>query len=141
MGFITETSDSVGHDRGHEAVAKVLLVDDHAMMRQGLRSILDDFDDVEVVGEGQDGLEAVELACRLNPDVVVMDIRLPRLNGIEAARLIHQERPSIAIIALSVDKDKAESMRQVGAVACLSKEAAVDRLHGVIRQIMTAKKV
>jgi DNA-binding NarL/FixJ family response regulator len=140
MGFITETSDSVGRDRGHEAVAKVLLVDDHAMMRQGLRSILDDFDDVEVVGEGQDGLEAVELACRLNPDVVVMDIRLPRLNGIEAARLIHQERPSIAIIALSVDKDKAESMRQVGAVACLSKEAAVDRLHGVIRQIMTAKK-
>jgi DNA-binding NarL/FixJ family response regulator len=138
MAF-TGTSTGTGQDTGHKGVAKVLLVDDHAMMREGLRSILDDFDDIEVVGEGQDGLEAVELACRLNPDVVVMDIRLPRLNGVEAAKLIHKERPSIAIIALSVDKEKAESMRQVGAVACLSKEAAVDRLHGVIQQIMTKK--
>jgi DNA-binding NarL/FixJ family response regulator len=119
----------------------VLLVDDHAMVRQGLRSILEQYADIEMVGEGKDGVEAIELACRLNPDVLVIDMRLPRLNGLEATKLIHQDRPAIAIIGLSIDRSQSQTMKEAGALACLSKESAADELYHVIQQIMTAKGV
>jgi DNA-binding NarL/FixJ family response regulator len=95
------------------------LVDDHAMVRQGLRSILEQYADIEMVGEGKDGVEAIELACRLNPDVLVIDMRLPRLNGLEATKLIHQDRPAIAIIGLSIDRSQSQTMKEAGALACL----------------------
>jgi DNA-binding NarL/FixJ family response regulator len=121
-------------------VTRVILIDDHAMIRQGLRSLLEGHVGVEVVGEGKDGLEALELACRLNPDVVVMDLRLPRLDGLEATKLIHQERPAIAIIGLSVDRSKSQALKEAGAVACLSKEPAADELFDVIQRIMAARR-
>jgi len=72
-------------------VIKVLIADDHALMRNGLRGMLDAQDDMEVVGEAEDGVEAVEEALRLHPHVVIMDIRMPRLDGIEATkRLVAQ---------------------------------------------------
>jgi CheY-like chemotaxis protein len=84
---------------------RVVLVDDHQMMRQGLRSVLEDNRELVIVGEAADGLEAVAMAQRLAPDVVLMDINLPKLDGIAATQRIMQERPSTVVIGISFGSD------------------------------------
>ncbi|MBX3302166.1 MAG: response regulator [Nitrospira sp.] len=110
---------------------RVLLVDDHAMMRQGLRAMLDGYEDVQVVGEAVDGLDAVRLAEQLQPRIVVMDINMPKMNGIEATREITSRNPHSIVIGLSVNAGDAnhDAMIQAGAATLLTKEAAVDQLH------------
>jgi DNA-binding NarL/FixJ family response regulator len=110
---------------------RVLLVDDHAMMRQGLRAMLDGYEDVQVVGEAVDGLDAVRLAEQLRPRIVVMDINMPKMNGIEATREIRSRNPHSIVIGLSVNADDANrnAMIQAGAATLITKEAAVDQLH------------
>ena len=88
-----------------ESKLKVLLVDDHALVRRGFRRMLEDEPTFEVVGEASDGLEAVETAERLAPDVIVMDCALPQINGIEASRRILQKRPKTAILMLSMHSE------------------------------------
>lgn len=85
---------------------KVVLVDDHALMRGGIRSILDRADHITVMGEAEDGLKAVELASKLAPDMMLVDIGMPSLNGVEATRKIHAIDPKIAVIALSMHSDE-----------------------------------
>ena len=84
---------------------KVLLVDDHALVRRGFRRMLEDEPTFEVVGEASDGLEAVEIAEQLKPDVIVMDCALPQINGIEASRRILAKRPETAILMLSMHSE------------------------------------
>jgi len=98
---------------------RVLLVDDHEIFREGLMSILEEVDGIQVVGEASDGAQAVEKARDLQPDVVLMDINLPAMNGIEATRKITAKMPDIRIIGLSVDSedDMADSMIAAGAAA------------------------
>jgi DNA-binding NarL/FixJ family response regulator len=84
---------------------KVLLVDDHALVRRGFRRMLEDEPTFEVVGEASDGLEAVQAAERLQPDVIVMDCALPQINGIEASRRILTRRPETAILMLSMHSE------------------------------------
>jgi DNA-binding NarL/FixJ family response regulator len=79
----------------------LLLADDHAILNAGLRALLDNHDDIEVVGEARDGTEAVQLAGELHPDVVLMDIAMPGLNGVEATRLIRQRYPQTRVLVLS----------------------------------------
>ncbi len=113
---------------------RVLLVDDHAMVRKGLRSILEGYHDLEVVGEAGDGLEAVKLARTRHPDVVVMDINMPRLDGIAATKQIKHDCPSTAVIAISV-QDSAQveqAMISAGAAAFLKKDCAASHLHDAI---------
>lgn len=86
--------------------ARVVIVDDHAMMRAGLRSILDEASGVEVVGESGDGLEAVEMARRLAPDVMLVDIAMPGLNGVEITRKIRAADRAIAVIIVSMHADE-----------------------------------
>ena len=81
---------------------RVLLADDHQVVRAGLRMILESQGDIEIVGEASEGLEAVRKACELEPDVVVMDISMPGLGGLEAVRRIKKERPHIRILTLTV---------------------------------------
>lgn len=81
---------------------RVLLADDHQLLRDALRKVLDDDDAFEVVGEAEDGLAAVEAACRLEPDVVVMDLLMPGLNGIDATRRIVAQQPAVKVLALSI---------------------------------------
>ena len=121
------------------ANCRVLLVDDHAMVRQGLRSVLDAYTDIQVVGEARDGSEAVHLVGELRPRVVVMDINMPRMNGIEATVRIKTLRPETIVIGISVNTghDTHMAMKQAGAVALLTKEAAVDDLYAVIRREAT----
>jgi PAS domain S-box-containing protein len=115
---------------------RVLLVDDHAMVRQGLKTVLDGYPDVEVVGEAGDGVEALALADRLRPAVVVMDINMPRMNGIEATRTITSHYRDTTVVGLSVNasRENHEAMKAAGAVVLITKEAAVEQLYSAIRQ-------
>lgn len=115
-------------------IVRVILVDDHAMVRQGLRSILDSYEDITIVGEAGNGLDAVNLAAELKPHVVVMDLNMPIMDGIEATRRIKETAPSIVVIGLSVrnDREAEEAMRQAGASGYLTKESAAEQLHQAI---------
>ena len=84
---------------------QVLLADDHAILRKGVKMLIDSQDDMEVVGEAKTGREAIEQAQSLNPDIVVMDISMPELNGIEGTRQICDSLPKTKVIALSMHKD------------------------------------
>jgi CheY-like chemotaxis protein len=102
---------------------RVLLVDDHEIFREGLTSILEEVDGIKVVGEASDGAQAIEMARSLHPDVILMDINLPVMNGIEATRKITAKMPDIRIIGLSVNSedDMADSMIAAGAAAYVTK--------------------
>ncbi|HEY6021216.1 MAG TPA: response regulator transcription factor [Candidatus Paceibacterota bacterium] len=125
-----------GH-RQRKAVITVLLVDDHAMVRQGLRSVMETFPNIEIVGEASNGNEAVKLVERRRPAVVLMDINMPKLNGIEATARIKTEYPHVAIIGLSVNAESAnqEAMKKAGATMLLPKEAVVDELYNAILSV------
>lgn len=120
---------------------KVLLADDHKIVRDGLRTLLEKHADIAVLGEAEDGREALQLAGKLSPDVVVMDIAMPELNGIEATRQILSEHPSIKIVALSMHSDKrfVSEMLKAGASAYLLKDCAFEELIAAIRTIMKGK--
>lgn len=124
------------------ALIGILLVDDHAMVRQGLRSMLDEYDDVAVIGEASNGREAVESVAQLRPSVVVMDINMPHVNGIDATTEIKSRYPDVAVIGLSVHNtgEAREAMLQAGATMLISKEAAVDELYLAIRQALAGEK-
>jgi DNA-binding NarL/FixJ family response regulator len=109
------------------------------MVRQGLRTVLESYSDIEVVGEARDGLEAVELAEDLTPEVIIMDINMPNMNGIEATVGIKSRNPGMKIVGLSVnaDGDNEEAMLRAGAETLLSKVAALDELYRAIRQALS----
>jgi len=115
-------------------VRRVLLVDDHAMVRQGLRAVLDAYPDLFIIGEAADGREAVSIAKKRTPDVIIMDINMPRMDGIEATRRIKKEQPGTVIIAVSVNDtpDIRESLQKAGASAFVSKDEAGERLYETI---------
>jgi PAS domain S-box-containing protein len=119
-------------------VIRLLLVDDHAMMRQGLRTTLEHYADIHLVGEAKDGQEAIGLVEKLRPHVIIMDINMPRMNGIEATARIKAQYPDVCIIGISVnaEQDNKEAMRQAGATLLMTKEAAVDELHLAIRDAL-----
>ncbi len=84
---------------------KILLVDDHSLVRKGISSLMESERDMEVVGEAVDGLDAIDKCRQLNPDIVLMDIRMPRCNGLEATRVIKEEMPGVRIVILTVSDD------------------------------------
>jgi DNA-binding NarL/FixJ family response regulator len=116
---------------------RVLLADDHRLMRAGLRGLLVAEADFDVVGEADDGRQAVVLARDLSPDVVVMDVGMPDLNGIEATRQILAERPATRVVALSMHTDRrfVGEMMRAGAVAYLAKDCAYEELATAIRAV------
>ena len=122
-------------ERHHRRRIGVLLADDHAVMRQGLASLLGAEDDIEVVGQAADGEQAVEKAQSLVPDVILMDVSMPRLNGVQATRIIHARQPDIRIIGLSMfdETDGATAMLEAGAVAYLTKTGESAKLLDAIR--------
>ena len=116
---------------------KLLIVDDHAMFRDGLRAVLEHADDMELVGEAGDGETAITLAAELEPDIVLMDLHMPGLGGIEATRIITAEHPRAKVIALSMYQDDRliTSMVGAGARGYILKDARVTELLQAIRTV------
>ena len=116
---------------------KILLADDHALVRQGLKLILSAHADLEVVGEAANGREAVELAEKLRPDIVLMDVQMPELNGIEAARKMVAANPRIRILALSMHKEAVyvREILKAGARGYILKDAIDTELLTAIRSV------
>src|SRR5512135_1255534 len=114
---------------------KMLLVDDHAVVRSGLRMILENEADVEIVGEAATGSEAVALVAQLKPDMVIMDIGLPDISGIEATLQIKQASPQVAVVALTIHEDQEYffKMLEAGASGYVPKRAAPEELLIAIR--------
>jgi DNA-binding NarL/FixJ family response regulator len=120
---------------------RILLADDHTVMRNGLRLLLERQPNLTVVGEASDGRETVRAAEAVSPDVVVMDIAMPNLNGIEAARQITSARPETAIVILSMHSDESYVIRalKAGARAYLLKDSAEGDLIAAIHAITEGK--
>lgn len=125
---------------GNENI-KIVLADDHKIMRKGLRALIDSHSGLTVVEEAHNGRIAVELARKLLPDVVIMDVAMPDLNGIEATRRIIAELSHTKVIALSMhfDKEFVIAMLKVGALGYLLKDCAVEELICAIRAVMNNK--
>jgi DNA-binding NarL/FixJ family response regulator len=118
-------------------VHKALIVDDHKIMREGLRSLLEKSGRFECVGEADDGYQAVRMARELKPDVIIMDISMPNLNGIEATRQIKAENPEIEVIVLSMHATRNYVLQvlQAGASAYLLKDSAFEELSTALLAI------
>ncbi|MGD2048200.1 MAG: response regulator transcription factor [Chloroflexota bacterium] len=114
---------------------RVMLVDDHTMVRQGLATFLDVFDDLELAGEASDGDEAIELCARLLPDVVLMDLAMPEVDGVTATRVIRQRFPMVQVLALTSFKEEEliQNALQAGAIGYLLKNVTADELAQAIR--------
>ena len=120
---------------------RIILADDHAVMRRGLRLVLEQQADFEVVGEASDGREAVNLAETVKPDVAVLDITMPNLNGIEAAHQISTKQPGVSTIILSMHADESFVLRalKAGARGYLLKESAEGDLINAVRLVSEGK--
>ena len=118
---------------------RIIIADDHQILRQGLKSLLEKEPDMEVVGEAENGRRILTLVKELVPHVVVMDVKMPELNGIEATRQILSELPKIKVIALSMcgDHHLVTNMLKAGAHAYLLKEGAFEELVQAIRIVMS----
>lgn len=115
---------------------RVLVVDDHKIVREGLTSILSEQEDIEVIGQAENGREAVELAARLMPHLVIMDVSMPVMNGDEATRQIKTLNPDTRIIALSMfeDSEMIQKMYQAGAETYVLKTSPSELLFAAIRR-------
>jgi PAS domain S-box-containing protein len=139
QGLVAPTASSLAVASGsaHDARIQVLVVDDHPMIREGIANILGSDSRIVVSGQASDGVEALNAVERHQPDVVLMDVNMPRMNGIEATREIRQRWPNIRIIGLSVQDDPttAKSMRDAGAAAFISKSgSSVAMIAAILNQ-------
>ena len=121
---------------------KILLTDDHAMIRQGLHSLLESQPDLTVVGEAEDGRKTIELVQKLQPDIVIMDVSMPNLNGIEATHQISRTSPETKIIALSIHSNRRFvcDMLRAGAYGYILKESLFDELLLAIQTVVAGNR-
>ena len=120
---------------------KILIADDHKILRTGMRSMIEKEPDLEVVGEAENGITAVQMACDLNPDVVIMDIAMPGINGVDATREILSKAPEIKVLALSTYSEKQFifAMLKAGALGYLVKDCAFEELVSAVRSVAENK--
>lgn len=120
---------------------RIVLADDHTIMRSGLRAVLDRYADMQVVGEAADGREAIQCVEENHPDVIVMDVAMPNLNGIEAARQISAKHSGVSIVVLSMHSDEGYVLRalKAGARGYLLKDSAEGDLITAIRAVNDGK--
>lgn len=115
---------------------RVLLVDDHDMVRRGLAVFLQAFDDLDLVGEASDGAEALRLCAERQPDVVLMDLMMPEMDGVAATHAIRRQHPQVQVVALTSfhDEGLAQAALRAGASSFLLKNASIDELARAIRR-------
>lgn len=122
---------------------KVLLADDHSLFREGLKSLLEEQNDIKIIGEAEDGLETIRLVQQLKPTVILMDINMPVVDGVEATRMILKEAPSIGIVILTMypqDEYVFQALK-AGAKAYLLKDTPSNKLLNVIRTVHAGEAV
>ena len=121
----------------HQEAIRVLIVDDHALFRRGLQMVLESEHDIDVVSEATDGDEAVERAEATTPDVVLMDVRMPKRSGIEATRMIKEILPSTQILMLTISDEEADLYEAIkaGAAGYLLKEISIDEVSNAVRAV------
>lgn len=121
---------------------KVLIADDHQLFREGLVNLLSSAPDVEVIGEAEDGRDATEKAKKLKPDVLLIDIGMPNMNGIEATRILKKEMPDLKIIAVSMHSDRqfVKGILEAGADGYLLKNCTYRQLIDAIQSVKSGKK-
>jgi DNA-binding NarL/FixJ family response regulator len=119
---------------------RVLLVDDQVLYREGLRTLLSLHPELDMIGEAGNGEEALRLAARLRPDVVLMDLRMPVMDGVTATRCLRRDQPACRVIMLSTFDDEESRARglEAGAVAYLLKDTPLDELVEAIRTVVAA---
>lgn len=122
---------------------RILVADDHTLMRNGIRALLEDEQDIIVVGEAEDGREAVRLVNQVKPNVVLMDIAMPLLNGLEATRQIKREHPEIKVLVLTMydHEEYFREMLEAGAAGYIVKRAAANELVAAIRAVYNGEAV
>ena len=115
----------------------VMIVDDHTLFRQGLRKVLETYEEIKVINEASDGKDAIAKIGELQPDVVLMDIKMPRMEGFESTRLIRESYPDLVIIALTMyeDADYVVKMVHAGANGYMHKDISVDKLVDAIKHM------
>lgn len=116
---------------------RILVVDDHAVLRQGMKHLIDAEPDMEVVGEAEDGAEAIRIAATLRPDIIVMDLSMPNLSGAGATRRLKAAHPSCKVLVLTVHEDRGylKELLEAGATGYMLKRAAADELIHALRAI------
>ena len=129
-------------DKSPDAI-RVLIVDDHALFRRGLQMVLEQESDILVVGEGGDGAEAVAKAQELMPDVVLMDVRMPKRGGIDATRQIKEILPHVKILMLTISDEEADLYDAIkaGATGYLLKEVSIEEVGAAIRSVQTGQSL
>jgi two-component system response regulator DegU len=122
---------------------KILIVDDHALLREGLIKILSLEEELEIIGEASKGEEAIDLARKLRPDIILMDINMPGINGIEATKVIKKELPQIGIIALTIhdDEEYIFELVRAGVSGYVLKDISPERLISAIKDVAQGKSV
>jgi len=122
-----------------ESKVRVLLVDDHFIVRQTMRCILQSYQDIEVVGEASDGIEAIAYVGMFQPTVVLMDLHMKKMDGITAARSIKSQYPHVQVVIFSADEDyNVNAMQHAGAFEVLQKEHAMKNLYAAIQRAVPA---
>ena len=122
---------------------RLVLAEDHTLLRRVMAQFLGQEPDIEIVGEASDGESAVKLASQLLPDIVIMDLGMPKMSGLEATRAIRHELPQVRVIALSMyeEKERADAMLEAGASAYLTKTKSAQELIATIRSCMKTEMV
>lgn len=120
---------------------KIILADDHALVRTGLKRLIDDVEGLSVVGEADNGTEAIERVKELSPDVAILDINMPELNGIETTEILRRDFPELKIIIISMHSDELFPQRllKAGANAYLTKDSGIDEISHAIHEVMTGE--
>jgi DNA-binding NarL/FixJ family response regulator len=135
-------SPDIGNSLDEDAI-RVLIVDDHALFRRGLQMVLEGEKDIEVVGEANDGAEAIKQAESTSPDVVLMDVRMPKRTGIEATRAIKDTLPLTKILMLTISDEEADLYEAIkaGASGYLLKEISIEEVANAVRSVQAGQSL